>query len=114
MEDDKYFNQVIDSMKDRLDKSENAIENIKDEIELLKLSNVEVKIKLSSIELSQEQIKNMINETAKDNQKVIIQLLDTIREDRENKNKIKIQDRKELWGILGIILAAVITWLGSQ
>lgn len=114
MDDEKYFKEVIENIKERLDKHDLVIDGIEGEVELLKLSNVEVKTKLSNIELSQEQIKNMINETSKDNQKVIIQLLDTLKEDKGTSNKIKIQDRKEIWGVVGAIVAGVLAWLGLK
>lgn len=125
MDNEKYLKELISGVKERLEKSENDIKQalerhendineIKDEVNLLKLSNVEVKVKLSNIELSQEQIKNMINETSRDNQKVIIQLLDTLKEDKGTDNKIRLQDRKEIWGIIGGIVAGILTWLGLK
>lgn len=114
MEDEKYFKEVIENIKDRLDKHDLAIDGVEGEIELLKLSNVEVKTKLSNIELSQEQIKNMINETSRDNQKITMQLLDTLKEDKGTNNKIKVQDRKEIWGIVGAIVAGLLAWLGLK
>lgn len=125
MDNEQYIKQLIDGVKERLEKSEtdvakrlekheNAISDIKEEVNLLKLSDVEVKVKLSNIELSQEQIKNMINETSRDSQKVTLQLIDAFKETKNEDNKIKLMDRKEIWGIAGILVTALLTYLGLK
>lgn len=107
MNEDKYTEKVLTDHEDRLDKLE-------EKVQTLELSNVEVKAKLSNIELSQEQIKNMINETARENQKFTMNLIEMIKEDKKVNNSIKLADRKEIWAIISLIIGGVLAYLGLK
>ena len=107
MNEDKYTEKVLTDYGDRLDKLE-------EKVQTLELSNVEIKAKLSNIELSQEQIKNMINETARENQKFTMNLIEMIKEDKKVNNSIKLTDRKEIWAIISLIIGGVLAYLGLK
>lgn len=104
MLDEKYFDEVITNLKNRLDKHDSIMEDMQEDIENLRMSETEIKVKLNSIETTQIEIKAMIQDS---NNK----LIDTIREDRKNENKIKLQDRKELWAVASAILSAIVVKL---
>lgn len=108
-------------LSSRFDKLEVKVEKLDDEVDVLKMSNVEVKAKLINLELGNEQIKNMINESTKENNKVTMKLIDTINTDKEARNKIalsenniKLADRKEIWGIVALVVGAIITFLSTK
>lgn len=132
MENEKYLESLIEGLTKIVDKHEVEIGDVKKEVNLLNISNAEIKVKLTNIELSQEQIKNMINQSSReteksshDNQVVITELIKAIKEDRQSDynivmqekqdtTKIKMFDRKELWGILGGAIMALVTWLSTK
>ncbi len=107
MNEDKYTEKVLTDHEGRIDKLE-------EKVQTLELSNVEVKAKLSNIELSQEQIKNMINETARENQKFTMNLIEMIKEDKKANNSIKLTDRKEIWAIVSLIIGSILAYLGLK
>lgn len=107
MNEDKYTEKVLTDHEGRIDKLE-------EKVQILELSNVEVKAKLSNIELSQEQIKNMINETARENQKFTMNLIEMIKEDKKANNSIKLTDRKEIWAIVSLIIGGVLAYFGLK
>lgn len=89
---------------------ENIQERVKDHeerIRRLEESDIEQKIKLTNIEKSQAEIKLMINEG---NNK----LLQTLIDNNTTRNESKLLDRKEIWGIVALVVGALLTYLGLK
>lgn len=129
MLDEKYFDEVITNLKNRLDRHDAIMEDMQEDIENLRMSETEIKVKLNSIETSTIELKAMVSETNAriesnslrqetkwDNQNEMIiaqnemvkHFIEGIKEDKKNENKVKLQDRKELWAIASAILSALV------
>ena len=113
MLDEKYFDEVITNLKNRLDRHDDLMGDIQEDIENLRMSETEIKVKLNSIEHSQVELKAMINDTnvrIDDNSvkqtEIIKGLIDSIKDEKKHNHKLKLQDRKELWAIGGATLSA--------
>lgn len=101
------------------------------EIRIRKLeeNDIQQRIQLTNIEKSQGEIKLMMSEQSKEQMKQNkeqIQALNSVTNDMikyfqnqtskniDNESKIKTQDRKELWGLVALVVGALLTWLGLK
>lgn len=85
----------------------NRINDHEIRIRKLEESDIKQQIQLANIERSQSEIKLMINEG---NSK----LLEALIENNNTGNKIKLSDRKEIWGIVSLIIGAVLAYFGLK
>lgn len=76
-------------------------------IRKLEESDIKQQIQLANIERSQSEIKLMINEG---NNKLLEALIDN----NSAGNKIKLSDRKELWGLASLIIGAILAYFGLK
>lgn len=109
--------------------TENQLKDHEIRIRKLEENDIQQRIQLTNIEKSQGEIKLMMSEQSKEQMKQNkeqIQALNSVTNDMikyfqnqtskniDNESKIKTQDRKELWGLVALVVGALLTWLGLK
>lgn len=107
---------------------ENIQEQVKDhELRLRRLeeSDVQQRLQLANIEKSQSDIKCILNEQGKEQLKqaerqqevfnnFTKEILQVFTNKEKTTNEIKVKDRKEIWGIVALLIGALLTYLGLK
>ncbi|WP_133014883.1 hypothetical protein [Clostridium cuniculi] len=93
MEDNKYIENQLSDHEQRLRRLEE--------------SDIQQRIQLTNIEKNLAETRLEINSS---NEK----LLNAIIENGQTSNKIKLIDRKEFWGVIGVIVSAILVYLGIK
>jgi len=84
----------IEYLEDKVDDHEQRIRKVEE-------NTMEMKYELLNIVKSQSDIKALVLETNKD-------LTKTIKDSVSTNNQIRLIDRKELWGILALVVGGVV------
>lgn len=109
--------------------TESQLKDHENRIRKLEENDIQQRIQLSNIEKSQGELKYMMAEQSKEQMKQNkeqIQALNSVTSDMikyfqnqteknvENENKIRFQDRKEIWALISLVVGAVLAWLGLK
>lgn len=108
-EDNKdYTIKVLDDHEVRIRKLEES--DIKQQVQLAEIQKSQADLKILVMETAKEHTNSIAeqNKSMKDyNDKILDTLTSTIKSNNETSNKIKLTDRKEFWGIIGALIAAL-------
>jgi hypothetical protein len=89
-------------MQEKLDDHENRLRK-------LEQNSLEIKYELATVSKNQTDLKSLVLETNRDNTKFMndnfTKLISLFSETQNTKNKIRLMDRKEIWGVIGVLLA---------
>lgn len=77
----------------------------------LEESDIKQQIQLAEIQKSQSDLKALVMETSKEQSKANDKLLNALLNNNNVNNKIRLQDRKEFWGIVACIATALGAYL---
>ena len=87
---------------------ENRINDHEKRLRIIEENTTEMKYELLNITKSQTDIKSLVLETNKELSETLNNMAKTIKENVITNNQIRLIDRKELWGILALVVGGVI------
>ena len=87
---------------------ENRINDHEKRLRIIEENTTEMKYELLNITKSQTDIKSLVLETNKELSETLNNMAKTIKENVITNNQIRLIDRKELWGILALVIGGVV------
>lgn len=87
---------------------ENRINDHEKRLRIIEENTTEMKYELLNITKSQTDIKSLVLETNKELSETLNNMAKTIKENVVTNNQIRLIDRKELWGILALVVGGVV------
>lgn len=91
-------------MDERFNDHENRIRKLEE-------SNVRQEMQLKTIETGQVKIENQLLTQSQDMSKSFSELIQIVKGDTDTTNKIRLIDRKEIWGVVGVLIAGFLSIL---
>jgi hypothetical protein len=83
-------------------------------IRQLEMDSLERKVQYAEISKSQSDLKLLVMESNKTLKESNDKMLEAILGNNTVKNDIKLKDRKEIWGIISLIIGALITYFTTR
>lgn len=87
---------------------EDKVEDHEERLRKVEKNTMEMKYELLNITKSQSDIKSLVLETNKEQSKTLNNMAKMIESNISTNNQIRLIDRKELWGILALVIGGVV------